>query len=112
MSGRTILVTGVAAFIGVHIALKLLAEGREAIIKGRPITLFNHGNMRRDFTSIDDVTRVISRLIGHLPPDNGAGGLPARIYNIGNNRPEELNHVVSLPEQALGRAAVKEMLPM
>jgi UDP-glucuronate 4-epimerase len=55
------------------------------------------------------VTRVISRLIRHIPPDNGAA---SRIYNIGNNRPEELNHVVSVLEQALGRTAVKEILPM
>jgi UDP-glucuronate 4-epimerase len=84
----------------------------KAILEGRPIKLFNHGAMRRDFTYVDDVTRVISRLIGHIPPDNGADEAPSRIYNIGNNRPEELNHVVSLLEQALGRTAVKEMLPM
>jgi UDP-glucuronate 4-epimerase len=84
----------------------------KAILEGRPIKLFNHGDMRRDFTYVDDVTRVISRLIGHIPPDNGAGGAPSRIYNIGNNRPEELNHVVSVLERALGRTAVKEMLPM
>jgi UDP-glucuronate 4-epimerase len=84
----------------------------KAILESRPIKLFNHGDMRRDFTYVDDVTRVISRLIGHIPPDNGAGGAPSRIYNIGNNRPEELNHVVSVLEQALGRTAVKEMLPM
>ncbi|HVX75780.1 MAG TPA: NAD-dependent epimerase [Bradyrhizobium sp.] len=84
----------------------------KAILEGRPIKLFNHGIMRRDFTYIGDVTRVISRLIGHIPPDNGAGGAPARIYNVGNNHPEELNHVVALLEQALGRTAVKEMLPM
>src|ERR1700744_1383900 len=53
MSGRTILVTGLAGFIGFHIARKLLAEGREAIIKGRPTGLFNHGNIRWDFSYID-----------------------------------------------------------
>jgi UDP-glucuronate 4-epimerase len=84
----------------------------KAILEGRPIKLFNHGIMRRDFTYVEDVTRVISRLIGHVPRDNGAGGAPSRIYNIGNNRPEQLNHVVSVLEQALGRTAVKEMLPM
>lgn len=83
-----------------------------AILEGKPIKLFNHGIMRRDFTYIDDVTRVISRLINHIPSASGAGGAPARIYNVGNNHPEELNHVVAVLEQALGHKAVKEMLPM
>jgi UDP-glucuronate 4-epimerase len=84
----------------------------KAILEGKPIRLFNHGNMRRDFTYIDDVTRVISRLLDHVPAANGAGGAPSRIYNVGNNHPEELNHVVAVLEQALGCKAVKEMLPM
>jgi UDP-glucuronate 4-epimerase len=84
----------------------------KAILEGKPIRLFNHGIMRRDFTYIDDVARVISRLISHVPPDKGAGSTPARIYNVGNNHPEDLNHVVTLLERALGRTAVKEMLPM
>jgi UDP-glucuronate 4-epimerase len=84
----------------------------KAILEGKPIRLFNHGNMCRDFTYIDDVTRAMSRLIDHIPTANGAGGAPARIYNVGNNHPEELNHVVALLEQALGHKAVKEMLPM
>jgi UDP-glucuronate 4-epimerase len=84
----------------------------KAILEGKPIRLFNHGNMRRDFTYIDDVTRVISRLIERIPTADGAGGAPAQIYNVGNNHPEELNHVVALLEQALGHKAVKEMLPM
>jgi UDP-glucuronate 4-epimerase len=84
----------------------------KAILEGRPIRLFNHGNMRRDFTYIDDVTRVISRLMDHIPAAGGAAGPPAQIYNVGNNHPEELNRVVALLEQALGHKAVKEMLPM
>jgi UDP-glucuronate 4-epimerase len=85
-----------------------------AIIEGKPIKLFNHGKMRRDFTYIDDVTRVILRLIDHVPQGDGekAGGAPARIYNIGNHRPEELMHVVSVLEKELGLTAIKEMLPM
>src|SRR3954468_6860241 len=85
-----------------------------AIVEGKPIRLFNHGNMRRDFTYIDDVTRVILRLIDHVPSGNPgkAAGAPARIYNVGNHRPEELMHVVSVLEQELGRKATKEMLPM
>jgi UDP-glucuronate 4-epimerase len=86
----------------------------KAIMEGTPIKLFNHGKMRRDFTYIDDVTRVILRLIDHVPQDNGEnpGGAPARIYNVGNHRPEDLMHVVAVLEKALGREAVKQMLPM
>ena len=85
----------------------------KAIIEGAPIKLFNHGRMRRDFTHIDDVTRVIQRLIDHVPQgDAEAGTAPVRIYNVGNHKPEELMHVVELLEQELGRKAVKDMLPM
>ena len=69
--------------------------------------------MRRDFTYIDDVTRVVLQLVDQAPPDRGEGaGAPARIYNVGNNHPEELTHVVAVLERELGRAAVREMLPM
>jgi UDP-glucuronate 4-epimerase len=82
----------------------------KAILEGAPIRLFNHGKMRRDFTHIDDVRRIVIRLIDHVPV--GAGSAPSRIYNIGNQHPEDLMHVVALLEKALGRTAVKEMLPM
>jgi len=85
----------------------------KAILEGMPIKLFNHGRMRRDFTYIDDVTRVISRVVDQLPgADQPSGPPPARIYNVGNNRPEELTHVVAVLEKALGRAAVRDMAPM
>jgi UDP-glucuronate 4-epimerase len=84
----------------------------KAILQGTPIRLFNHGKMRRDFTYIDDVTRIVSGLIGHVPDVGSDGSAPARIYNIGNQHPEDLMHVVAVLEQALGREAVKEMLPM
>ena len=84
-----------------------------AILAGRPIRLFNHGKMRRDFTYIDDVTRVVSKLIDLVPADNpAAANAPSRIYNVGNHRPEELMHVVELLERELGRTAVKELLPI
>jgi UDP-glucuronate 4-epimerase len=82
----------------------------KAIVEGAPIKLFNHGRMRRDFTYIDDATRVILRLIDDVP--GKADGAPARIYNVGNHRPEDLMHVVSVLEKALGLKALKEMLPM
>jgi UDP-glucuronate 4-epimerase len=94
----------------------------KAILTGTPIRLFNHGNMRRDFTYVDDVSQAIARLMDLPPrgnpnwsgdrPDPSTSAAPWKIYNIGNNNPEELMHVVSLLEKEFGRAAVKEMLPM
>lgn len=83
----------------------------KAILAGTPIKLFNHGRMRRDFTYIDDVTDVIGRLIDHIPGD-ADGAAPARLYNVGNHRPEELLHVVAILEKELGREASRHMLPM
>jgi UDP-glucuronate 4-epimerase len=78
--------------------------------------------MRRDFTFIDDVSEALVRLIDRPPkglqnrdasrPDPGTSAAPWKIYNIGNNRPEELMTVVSLLEKEFGRTATKEMLPM
>ncbi len=84
----------------------------KAIIEGRPIKLFNHGRMRRDFTHIDDASRIVLRLIDHVPLAGPDGAAPARIYNIGNQHPENLVDVVALLEKQLGRTAVKDMLPM
>jgi UDP-glucuronate 4-epimerase len=84
----------------------------KAILEGTPIRLFNHGKMRRDFTHIDDVTRVVMRLLDRIPGDGGAEQAPARVYNVGNHHPEELMQVVSLLEKELGRPALKDMLPM
>ena len=61
----------------------------KAILEGTPIRLFNHGRMRRDFTHIDDVSRVVSRLVERVPADDGSGA-PAKVYNVGNHHPEEL----------------------
>jgi len=85
----------------------------KAIVEDKPIRLFNHGQMRRDFTHIADVRRIVSKLVDRIPAaDPAAGNAPAKIYNVGNNRPEELLHVVHLLEKELGRAAKREMLPM
>lgn len=94
----------------------------KAIENGEPIKLFNHGDMRRDFTYVDDVTEAIKRLIDHVPtgnpawsgskPDPASSAAPWRIYNIGNNHPEDLMEVVGLLEQEFGRTAKKDMLPM
>src|SRR5712675_1433495 len=94
----------------------------KAILEGRPIKLFNRGQMRRDFTYVDDVTEAVLRLIDRAPqgnpdwsgaaPDPGSSAAPWRIYNIGNNRPEELMQVVALLQRELGREVHKELLPM
>lgn len=85
----------------------------KAIVEGTPIRLFNHGRMRRDFTFIEDATRAVVQLVNQPSRDGGEGaGPPAKIYNVGNNRPEELTHVVAVLERELGRSAVREMLPM
>ena len=84
-----------------------------AIMAGKPIRLFNHGKMRRDFTYVDDVTRVVSKLVDLVPAnDPAAANAPSKVYNVGNHHPEELMHVVGLLEQELGRTAIKELLPM
>jgi len=85
----------------------------KAIVDGRPIKLFNYGKMRRDFTYIDDVTRVVSRLIDQGPrKSERSGDPPAQIYNIGNSDPEDLSRVVALLERELNRTAATELLPM
>ena len=94
----------------------------KAILDGRPIDVFNHGQMRRDFTYIDDIVEGVIRTSDHTAPPNAAwdsdcpdpatSKAPYRIYNIGNNNPVELMHLIGTLEQALGRTAVKTMLPM
>jgi UDP-glucuronate 4-epimerase len=89
----------------------------DAILNGRPISVFNAGEMRRDFTYIDDIVTGIIAALDHPPADDGdqkAGGShsPHALYNIGNHRSEELTHLIALIESACGREAVKQMLPM
>jgi UDP-glucuronate 4-epimerase len=91
----------------------------KAILAGEPIKLFNHGKMRRDFTYIDDVSQALVRLMDRppqgrpgAPADPATSSAPWKIYNIGNNRPEDLMYVLSLLEKEFGRTAIKESLPM
>lgn len=83
----------------------------DAIANGRPIRVFNHGRMRRDFTYIDDVTAGVLAALGR-PPTERAHGALHRIYNLGNHRAEELSDFIAALEQALGRAADKQYEPM
>lgn len=89
----------------------------QAILAGRPIEVFGEGNMRRDFTFIDDIIAGVTACLDNPPPDNGkekAGGSssPHRVYNIGNNRSEDLSRMIELLEQAIGRPAERKLLPM
>ncbi|MBR0553941.1 NAD-dependent epimerase/dehydratase family protein [Stakelama marina] len=89
----------------------------EAIFQNRPIKVFNHGHMRRDFTYIDDIVAGVIACLDHPPTDDGdlkPGGsaAPHAIYNIGNNRSEELGRMISLIETACGREAIKEFCEM
>lgn len=77
----------------------------KAIKEGRPIKVFNQGNMRRDFTYIEDIVGGIAKVIDMQP-------VGYKIYNIGNSRPIELMDFIQLMEKAIGLPAVKELLPM
>lgn len=94
----------------------------KSIIAGEPIKLFNNGDMKRDFTYVDDVVEPIVRLIDRpaagrpnspeASPDPGSSRAPWRVYNIGNNSPVGLLEVVGLLEEAIGKKARRELLPM
>ena len=89
----------------------------EAILAGKPIKLFNDGEISRDFTYIDDIVDGVVLALDQAPPDDGRekpGGscAPHRLYNIGNNRSEPLRNLVSVIEKATGRKARIELGPM
>ena len=93
-----------------------------AINTGRPIKLFNFGNMKRDFTYIDDVVQAVVRLIDRPAqrdpdwssdaPDPARSSAPWCVYNIGNNSPVDILEVVKILEQTIGKKAIRELLPM
>ena len=83
-----------------------------AVLEGRPIQVFNHGKMKRDFTYIDDIVEGVLRVLDKPATPENAGGPPYRIFNIGNHDPVPLMDFIGCIEQALGREAVKEFLPM
>ncbi len=94
----------------------------QAISEGRPIEVYNHGKMRRDFTYIDDIVEGILRVFERPPstnpqwngehPNPSSSPAPYRIYNIGNHNPVELSQFIEILEQAMGRKAEKIMRPM
>lgn len=83
----------------------------DAIMHDRPIKVFNHGDMRRDFTYIDDIVTGVMNILPN-PPAPNEDGVCYNVYNIGNNKPENLMDFISILEKALGREAKKEFLPM
>ena len=93
-----------------------------AILEGKPIKVFNNGDMERDFTYIDDVAEGVVRVSERIPagnpdwdgrnPDPGTSRAPYCLYNIGNNKPVKLMRFIGVLETCLGRTAVKEFMPM
>ena len=94
----------------------------KAILAGKPIKIFNHGKMQRDFTYIDDIVEGVIRVMDRLPepnhkwsgdvPDPGSSYAPYKLYNIGNNNPVELMEFIAAIEKALGKKAKKEFLDL
>ncbi len=93
-----------------------------AILNGEPIQVFNHGKMERDFTYIDDIVGGIDSMVLKPPsggegwdpsaPDPSFSSAPYRIHNIGNSSPVKLNDFITALEKALGRKAIRQMMPM
>ena len=91
----------------------------EKMVRGETIQVFNHGDMKRDFTYIDDIVQGIVNMLDYPPANDGHSGLdPARVYNIGNNKPEDLLYFIETLERCLMAEGVidkpgkKEFLPM
>lgn len=80
----------------------------DAIMAGKPIRVFNHGKMRRDFTYVDDIVRGVVAVLDHPP----AGTPPCNVYNLGNHRSEELSHFIDVLEESLGRKAIRQLEPI
>lgn len=94
----------------------------KAITEGKPINIFNHGKMKRDFTYIDDIVEGVRRVIDTVPtpneewsgdaPDPSSSLAPYQLFNIGNNKPVELMYMIETLEKAIGREAEKNFMPM
>ncbi len=84
----------------------------KAITADQPIPVFNHGDMMRDFTFIDDIVAGVIAVLDNPPADGGEGQPPQRVYNIGNNKSEPLMRMIGLIEDALGKTAEIDFQPM
>lgn len=83
----------------------------KAILEGRPIDVYNNGDMMRDFTYVDDIVEAMVRLVDKVP-DKAEDNAPYRLYNIGNHKPEQLLDMIGILEDLIGRKAEKNFLPM
>jgi len=83
-----------------------------AILAGEPISVFNHGRMRRDFTYVDDIVEGVVRILQRTPPADPLSGAPYAIYNIGNHQAIDLEIFIAEMERLLGRKAIKRYLPL
>jgi UDP-glucuronate 4-epimerase len=84
----------------------------KAITEGRPIQVFNHGQMARDFTYIDDIVEGVLRVMDRVPEAPPGGDAPAKVFNIGNSAPVALLDFIAILERCLGRKADMHLLPM
>jgi UDP-glucuronate 4-epimerase len=84
----------------------------DAILNDKPIKVFNHGDMMRDFTYIDDIVEGVIRVCDKTATAEAAKTAPYRVFNIGNHQPEKLMDFIAMLEQAFGKTAAKEFLPM
>jgi UDP-glucuronate 4-epimerase len=87
----------------------------KAILEGKPIDVFNHGKMQRDFTYIDDIVEGVLLVAGRPPApgkESSPSSAPYKLYNIGNHQPAELMKVIEVLEKCLGKSARKNMLPL
>jgi len=80
----------------------------DSIVNQKPINVFNHGNLSRDFTYIDDIVKGLNSIIGHAP----SGEIPYEIYNVGNGKPVKLFDFIAAIENETGQKAIKRMLEM
>ena len=83
-----------------------------AILAGKPITVFNHGRMQRDFTYVDDIVEGVLRVLERPPAGDEAGGARHAVYNIGNHQAVELETFIATLERLLGRTAIRDYRPM
>ena len=84
----------------------------DAILNNKPIKVFNHGDMMRDFTYIDDIVEGVVRVADKPARPQVNSSVPYRVFNIGNNQPEKLMDFIGILENAFGKLAEKEFLPM
>lgn len=84
----------------------------KAILAGEPIKVFNNGNLSRDFTYIDDIVEGVTRVIGKVPEICENHPVPAEVYNIGCGHPMQLMDFIHTLEEALGKKAQMQMMPM